>query len=426
MHYCERHVIKPSHKFYSECDQLCLKSKNLFNIVQYSVRQSFFYGHSVPTHAQLNKHYKSSEHYTALPAKVAQLVIKQISDSWKAYFEADSKYKVDPSKFTGRPKPPSYAHKRNLVKYNYQAISKTKFKKTRKVNPSKTNIFIGVSARRHFDSIQELRIVPRIGCYIIELVYNVSDEIKAQTSDITAAIDLGLDNLATVVFNKPELQPFIINGKPLKSVNQLWNKQNAHGRRLLPFGHKTSKKLEYITRNRNNYVDTYIHTSTKVIIDECLKVGVSKLIIGKNDDWKRHVNLGKVNNQKFVQIPYKKFVDRLTYKLKNVGIEVIKSEESYTSIASFLDWDIIPTYNPNVKAKYNFSGKRIKRAWYKSATGALIHADVNAAFNIGRKVVPNDFALLEQLVRKDRGCLVVHPRRITPISKRVHAEVGVA
>ena len=150
-------------------------------------------------------------------------------------------------------------------------------------------------------------------------------------------------------------------------------------------------------------------------------------MIGKNPDWKREANLGRVNKQKFVQIPYNKFVDQLTYKLEAMGIQVVVDEESYTSKASFLDWDMIPTYTPGVKGNYKFSGKRIARSWYKAADGTLIHADQNAAYNIGRKVVPTAFAHLQQIVAKDRGCLVVHPRRITPIkSSSARSNVGVA
>ncbi|MGG6294994.1 RNA-guided endonuclease InsQ/TnpB family protein [Leptolyngbya sp. AN02str] len=228
---------------------------------------------------------------------------------------------------------------------------------------------------------------------MVEIVYEVDEPVVVRSpSTIVAAIDLGLDNLATVVFNDLGIQPFIINGKPLKSVNQQWNKEKSRLQSLLPEGQHTSHRIEAITRKRNCYIDHYLHNATKRIVEECVEVGVAKVVIGKNPDWKREANLGRVNNQKFVQIPYNKFVDQLTYKLEAVGIQVVVDEESYTSKASFLDWDIIPTYTSGVKGNYKFSGKRIARSWYKTADGTLIHADQNAAYNIGRKVVPTAFA----------------------------------
>ncbi|MFK0729689.1 MAG: zinc ribbon domain-containing protein, partial [Gloeotrichia echinulata HAB0833] len=136
--------------------------------------------------------------------------------------------------------------------------------------------------------------------------------------------------------------------------------------------------------------------------------------IGKNEQWKTRLNLGKRTNQSFTQIPHAKFIEILTYKLERVGITVKVGEESYTSKASAIDWDIIPTYQPNNKIKHVFSGKRVKRAWYISKNGLKIHADVNAGYNIGRKSNPEGFDCLQSILR-DRGCQVVHPRRITPL-----------
>jgi len=383
----------------------------------YTVRHSFFYGYGVPSWGKLDEYFRESDVYKALPAKVSQLVIKQVSDSWDTYFKALAAYKEDPKKFTGKPKIPGYkdTNGRNIVKYNNQAYSKRELAKYGVVCPSKTSLRVPAKSITQ-DNLVEVRLVPKYGYYVIEVVYEVDDPVVCQPSQsLVAAIDLGLDNLATVVFNAPNVSPFIINGKPLKSVNQWWNKQKAWLQSLLPKGQHTSKRIEAITRKRNCYGDNYIHHATKRIVEEIQTLGVWKVVVGKNPEWKREVNLGRVNNQKFIQIPYNKFINVLTYKLEAVGIEIVVAEESYTSKASFLDWDNIPTYNPEVKQKHKFSGKRIKRAWYKTSDGTLIHADVNGAYNIGRKVVPTAFESLKSIVARDRGCLVVHPRRITPV-----------
>lgn len=426
----EKHTIKPSHPFHAEIDALCLASKNLYNTVLYTVRQSFFYGHGIPSWGQLHAYFKNSQAYKALPAKVAQLVIKQVSDAWTSYFASLKQWKLMPEKFTGRPSIPDYVEFRNLLKYNAQAYSRQALKQQRVLCPSMTQIEIPAPPVMTADNLCEIRLVPQVGCYVVEVVYEVEiPDLQSVPNPILpqrlAAIDLGLDNLMTVVFNDPTVRPFIINGKPLKSVNQWWNKQKAHLQSLLPVGQKTSHRIEAITRKRNCYVDHYLHCAAKTLVEQCQALGVSKVIIGKNPDWKREVNLGRINNQKFTAIPYNKLIDLCRYKLAAAGIELVVEEESFTSKASFLDWDSIPTYTPKGSNKHRFSGKRISRSWYKSQNGLCWGADINAGFNIGRKVVPNAFAHFEALVARDRGCpsfeeffrVVVHPRRITPVCR---------
>ncbi len=268
------------------------------------------------------------------------------------------------------------------------------------------------------EDLCEVRIVPKTGCFVIEVVYNVIDKQPTFCSlnpQLAAAIDIGLDNLATVVFSEPTIQPLAINGKPLKSKNKFYNKQVASFKGFLPDGQLTSKRLQNLIRNRNNFVDSYLHQVSQILVMELVKNGVTEVAIGKNEQWKTGIKLGKKTNQSFTQIPHARFIQMLTWKLEKVGIIVKVGEESYTSRASLIDWDNIPTYNPNKKIKHKFSGKRIQRAWYESKKKVRIHADVNGAFNIGRKVIPNLFCCVQQFIERDIGCLVVHPRRITPL-----------
>ncbi|HLP88322.1 MAG TPA: transposase [Nostocaceae cyanobacterium] len=421
----EKHTIKKGHEWYEYCSQITATSRKLYNTAQYTQRQAFLYGWGTLTQAKLDSHFQKNKHYKALPAKVAQLVLKQNADAWCAYYEALKKYKLEPEKFTGQPKPPGYIEDENLVKYNHQAISKTAFKKGF-ISLSMSPIQIPVKPQLKFTDLCEVRIVPKTGCFVIEVVYEVEQKsyfFCSLNPQLNAAIDIGLDNLATIVFNDPAIQPIAVNGKPLKSVNQFYNKQVAKYRGLLKVG--KSRRIANIVRNRNNFVDSYLHQTTKMIVDELLLLGVTHVSIGKNEQWKTRLNLGKRTNQNFTQIPHARFIEMLTYKLEQVGITVEVNEESYTSKASFIDWDNIPTYNPNTKIKHTFSGKRVARAWYVSKDGVKIHADVNGAFNIGRKCNPQGFDCLQSILR-DRGCVVVHPRRITPLFRRVHARNGVA
>jgi IS605 OrfB family transposase len=427
MRQVEKHIIKEAHEWFGYCALITTVSRKLYNTAQFSQRQGFFYGWSTLSSASLDSLFKQNENYKSMPAKVAQLVLKQNADAWVAYYKALSAYKIDSSKFTGRPKPPNYVDDKNLVKFNHQAIGKREFKKGW-IIPSMSPIRIPVKSGLKFEDLCELRIIPKTGCFVIEVVYEIPDHSQLCSSlnkSLNAAIDIGLDNLATIVFNDLTIQPIILNGKPLKSANQFYNKQVAKFRGFLTLGIGKSRRIANIIRNRNQFVDSYLHQSTKMIVDEFLRLGVTHVSIGKNGQWKTHLNLGKRTNQNFTQIPHAKFIEMLTLKLERVGITVKVAEESYTSKASFIDWDIIPTYQPNNKIRHGFSGKRVQRAWYLSKNGFKIHADVNAAFNIGRKSNPEGFDTLKSILR-DRGCLVVHPRRITPLFRRVHAESRVA
>ena len=435
MRQVEKHVIKNGHNWFDYCTEITTISRQLYNTAQFTQRQGFFYGWGTKSQAKLDTLFKQNENYKAMPAKVAQPVLKQNADAWIAYYNALTAYKIDSSKFTGFPKPPNYVDDKNLVKFNNQAIGKREFSKGCIV-PSMSPIRIPVKPGLKFDDLCELRIIPKAGYFIVEVVYEIPEASQFFCSlnpGLNAAIDIGLDNLATIVFNDLTIQPIIVNGKPLKSANQFYNKQVAKFRGFLPNGKGKSRRIANIVRNRNQFVDSYLHQSTKMIVDEFLSLGVTHVSIGKNEQWKTHLNLGKHTNQNFTQIPHAKFIEILTYKLERVGITVKVGEESYTSKASTIDWDIIPTYHRNNKArlersrkvKYVFSGRRVKRAWYVSKDGLKIHADVNGGLNIGRKSNPEGFDCLKSILR-DKGCLVVHPRRITPLFKRVHAESRVA
>ncbi|BAZ22707.1 hypothetical protein NIES4073_35940 [Kalymmatonema gypsitolerans NIES-4073] len=424
----EKHIIKSGHEWFTYCEDITTASGQLYNTVQLTQRQGFFYGWGRQSQAKLDVMFKSDSNYGAMPAKVAQLVLKQNADAWSAYFKAIEAYELDPKKFTGKPAPPNYIDGRNIVKFNYQAIGKKEFKNGYIV-PSMSRIKIPVKPGLKFEDLCEVRIAPKTGCFVIEVVYNIPDLTEFFCSlnpDLVASIDIGLDNLAMIVFSDPTIQPIAVNGKPLKSANQFYNKQLARFRGFLPNSRGTSSRIQNIVRNRNNFVESYLHQSTKMIVDELIKQGVRLVAIGKNEQWKTSLNIGKRNNQAFTQVPHAKFIEMLTYKLEKVGITVKVGEESYTSKASLIDWDIIPTFDPNNKIKHTFSGKRVERAWYVSKDGFRIQADVNGAFNIGRKVIPNSFNCLQEIVERDRGCLVVHPRRITPLFYRENDKKGVA
>jgi putative transposase len=270
---------------------------------------------------------------------------------------------------------------------------------------------------RHKD-INQVRIVPRKGFYVIEVVYGKEVKQAPVNPAYYAGIDIGMNNLVALTSNKPGFQSVLVNGRPVKSVNQFYNKRKADLQQQL--GHTgTTKRMERMTNTRNRRIDHYMHTASKRIIDLLVKEGIGVLCIGKNDAWKQEANMGKRTNQNFVQIPHARFIAMLTYKAKLVGIRVEVTEESYTSKASLLDLDPLPVQKDGDETTYTFSGKRVKRGLYRASDGRSINADINGAGNIIRKVAPDAFG--QRAVEDGKGMfasLVVHPVRVViPLTK---------
>nr|WP_293110491.1 transposase [Okeania sp. SIO2F4] len=214
--------------------------------------------------------------------------------------------------------------------------------------------------------MQQVRIIPKLNYYVIEVVYE-SIEVKLDLYEYNvASVDLGVNNLATVTSNKKGFQPFIINGRPVKSINQFYNYKKGKLQSELKKT-KSSNRIKRLSTKRNFKIDDYLHKTSRYIINHPIKNQIGVLVIGNNPNWKQDINLGRKNNQNFVQIPFFKLIEQLKYKAKLVGIKVIINEESYTSIASFLDWDDLPVYQKSVK--HRFSGKRVKRGLYKASNG---------------------------------------------------------
>ncbi|MGB3204120.1 MAG: transposase [Crinalium sp.] len=410
----EKHIIKKSHPAYKEIDQLCFLSKNLFNAVNYIVRQKFIHEQKYLNYAATYHLIKASVDYQAIPSKVSCQIIRLVDRCWSSFFAAIKEYNKNPDKFKGRPNLPKYKDKvkgRCVVIYPAQAISKRGLKKGL-LQPSGTHVSISTGITGKVD---EIRLVPRSGYYVLEAVYEKPDVETRALANLhffvgIAAIDLGLNNLATISSNVKGFKPLIINGKPLKSINQFFNKKKAELQSQLQIQYPkryVSNRINQLTNKRNSKVDTYLHQASRTIVKHLLLNQIGILVIGNNKQWKQDINIGKCNNQNFVQIPHYKIIQQLTYKCQLAGIKVILTEESYTSKASFIDRDYIPKYDKNAIAQHTFSGKRILRGLYKSGNGTLINADLNGSYNILRKAVPNAF------VEGIEGLGVI-PFRLTP------------
>ncbi len=425
MYLTERHSIKRSKRnisLFERIDTLCYYSKNLYNATNYIITQAnrisyklrqgeildswekhFIYkfncgikayNDSRPTKKKLpyitesnsfiaNAYFlswylKGTTEYKALYATCSQMCIQQLCKNWKAFYQELKTYKQ--GKITTFPHKPKYYDKetgRGWLLLTYQSISVSKDNRV-----TFPKFLGGLTLKTRHTNIKQVRIITRSNKIVVELVYDKEETTLQKDKSRILGIDLGVDNFATVVSNT-DLQPIILNGRVIKSINQWYNKEKA---RLQAISKKQNnrymtKRICKLTERRNNKVKNSLHKISRYIIEYAKAIDIGLIIVGNNKGWKQEVSLGKRINQTFVSIPYAMFIDMLTYKAKSEGIEVITTEESYTSGTSYLDNEA-PT-----KENYNKS-RRISRGLFLSNTGTSINADVNGAYQIMRKIIP--------------------------------------
>ena len=339
MQLVEQHVIRKTDPRYALIDRAAFASKNLYNAANYLVRQSFIHEGIYLNYVAVFHRIKAHEAYCALPRKVSNDILRMLDKNWRAFFKAFAAWQEAPEKFVGRPKLPGYKDKqkgRNILIYDIQAVSSTGLRRGA-VIPSQ----LGIAIPTKQQNIKQLRIVPRKGFYVVEVVYERDAAPAAVNLALYAGVDIGLNNLAAITSNKAGFVPQIVNGRPVKSINQFYNKRKAALQR--PLAPWTSALKEGLTAHRTRQIDHYLHTASRRIIDLLVTEGIGMLVVGKNPLWKQEANMGRRNNQNFVSVPHARFIEMLTYKAELVGIRVLLTEESYTSQASFLDADPLPS-----------------------------------------------------------------------------------
>lgn len=391
MQLTERHLIKPNHELYATLDDLTFKAKNLYNHGLYLYRQSYFEHKKNPdaptlTWVDIDKSLRKQGDIDmrALPSKVANAVLKNLGENitsfWKLVRLKNS------GKLTQKPKLPHYLHKtdgRYALSFNYQTFgAKRGTNNELFLCPKGINLPIPTKIANP----KQVRIVPSLNNFIIEVIYDAEESAPKSTSKY-AGIDLGVDNFATITFTTQN-KPLIIKGLELKSINQGYNRLIAKAQELLPAPCKTSKPIHRLWSRRSWILKTKIHQMTAFLTTLFDEMQIEKVFIGKNTNWKQKLPFGKKVKQRFAYLPYETFIEQLQYKCKLRGITVITQEESYTSKASFLDNDDIPVYGETENPK--FSGRRVKRGLYKTSDGRLINADVNGSYNIMRKGLMNN------------------------------------
>ncbi|WP_293342618.1 transposase [Microcoleus sp. CAWBG58] len=375
MQLVEKHVIKPSYRFYREADRLSWLYKNLYNCANYIYCQNFF-ANEQTNHWAADRAFKTTSDYKALPAKVAKSTLGLLLKAWTRYHVAVRNYREDPTKFKAAPKIPDYqdskerkrAGWRYVVVLDSQAACKKVLKKVY-AHPSGTNIWLASKVTW----ILEIRIVLKVGCYIVEVVHKKLEQ-PLQVNQRVAAIDLELNNLATLIYNIAGLVPKIYDGRALKSTNQYCNRVSSTLKSLLPATQKNSKKVANLWHKRNCKVDYYLHITSSAIIKELVNHQIGLLVVGGNQDLKDGINPGKVNPQKFACIPHRRLVQMLQYKGQIAEIQVLLVGESYTSKCSALDLEPI-------QQKSEYIGCRVKRGLFRTQSGQLINAAVSGSLN---------------------------------------------
>lgn len=378
-------------------DDLCYKSKNIYNDANYIIKQEFKRSGMWVRYNQLFHIVKELDSYKVVGSNVGQATLRVLDRNWKSFFSAIKVCGKRRKEFLGTPKPPKY------LDYNGRfplIIDNIKFRIINgyiyfswSVLKPLNNTF-NVSWIRNITKLCEIRFIPMGVGYKMELVYQTEAPECDPNVNRVVGIDFGLANFVTMVNNIGE-KPIIVKGGVLKSINQYYNKKRSKIQEELRTKNQKSKSksLSRLTLKRNEKIASFMHRCSKWLVDYCVLYDIDTMIVGKNDNWKQESKLSRVVNQSFVQIPTAKFIEMLHYKCQNNGIRLIETEESYTSKASFLDNDDVPTFETGKDA--TFSGKRIKRGMYQSSNGTLINADVNGAYNIIRKAIPKIFNGIE-------------------------------
>jgi IS605 OrfB family transposase len=389
--------------------ELCRLSKNLYNVGLYTVRQYFFQERKHLRYESAYHLCKTNENYKLLNTDIAQQTLKVVDRTFKSFYGLLNALKN--GSYQQKVKLPNYLPKegyfvliipRIVVKDNkFRVPMSNAFKK------QFGELWIPFPQRLDIDLIKEVRIHPKYDAryFEVEFISEVAPEPVEVVPGSAISIDLGVDNLVACVDTNGA--SFLVDGKPIKSINQWYNKRNAELQSIKDKqGIKgiTNQQVKLLAR-RNNQVRDYLNKAARFIIDHCIHKGIARLIVGYNPGIKQEINIGGRNNQNFVQIPFHSLRSKLKALCERYGLTYTEQEESYTSKASAADGDEIPVYNADNPKQYQFSGQRIKRGLYSTKDGHLVNSDLNGSLNIGRKSKHEGFN------RVSRGSLTA-PRRI--------------
>lgn len=391
---------------------LCKISNNLYNQALYIFRETLSKEDKWLSYFELDAIMKNTKNldgdinYKLLKAQCSQQILRILDKNIKGYYKSVQDYKKNYNKYREKPGLPSY--RKRGSEFNLYYTNQSCKIKDGKIILSK-DISISIPQYEKYSDLikdfKQIRIKPLACGYKIEIIYEVKDTgVSKCREEKVASIDLGIDNLATLV---SEDFTVLFSGKFVKSYNQLFNKTLAKLNSI-----KDLQKIKGITKrikklyyDREQYIEDVFHKISRKIVDLLVDSKITKLVVGYNKGWKQNVNMGKRNNQKFTQIPFARLVSYLEYKCELAGIEIVIHEESYTSKCDSLAFEKIGKHD-------SYLGRRKKRGLFQSSVGKLINADVNGALNIMRKVVGDSCESIRRII--DRG-LLFNPVRIANV-----------
>lgn len=375
----EQQIVRKNNPIYNVVDQYCFYSKNVYNQANYIIRQEFINNNNKLSAYDVQKLMQSMDCYKECGSQAAQKTIQLVDKMWKSYFKTIKDWKKNPSKYLGMPKLPKYLPKDGrqvfMLKNIQCSLNNGQFRIAFKP-------FGGYTVNTHvIGKLMQCRFVPKSDYYVMEIVYEIEVPDVEEERIRICSIDLGTENLITMV-NNVGLQPVVIKGGVIKSINQFYNKRKAEMQSQLKkeTGRDWSKNLQKLTDKRYEKIKYLMHCASKKVVDYCVENEIDTLIIGLNKKWKQE----NENKQNFTYIPFDMLIKQIQSKCEEQGIEVVTTEEAYTSGTSFLDKE-----SP-VKENYN-KERRVHRGLFIANNGKTINADVNGAYQIMKKVVPDVF-----------------------------------
>ena len=396
-------LLHPDKETEAVLEYLCEQSGKLYNSGVYFARQTFFKTGKLLT-GKFDLVYEptvgKNQIAQSLPSTPAQQTLLSVTEAFKSYKGLQQLWFK--GQLSDQPKPPNYLKGSKLFKVAYPNSGG---QKPKTVN-GQLQFSLGLTVKRWFGvdnfklpiptnldltKVKEWTILPKNGAFYLEASYALTREQTCRELESQAlAIDLGTaDNLAAGVDTLGN--SFLIDARGMKAFNQYWNKQVATRKEKKPSGY-WDPWLDRVTRKRNHRMRDGINKAARIIVSHCLKYRIGTIVIGWNEGFKCNANMGRLNNQKFVQIPLGKLKDRIEQLCDLYGIRLVITEESYTSKASYLDGDSLPKYGVSSAGRspklegWKASGKRTKRGLYTSKNGSLVNADLNGAANIMSKV----------------------------------------
>lgn len=388
---------------------LCQQAGKLYNCGIYFARQTFFKTRKLLT-GKFDLAFESTVSKTmlaqSLPSTPMQQTLMSVAEAFKSYRELRTKYLQGGLHF--KPKPPNYLKGSKLFKVAYPNSGGQKPKLingqlrfslglTVKRWFGVGEFFLPMPANLDFNLVKEFTILPKNGAYYLECSYEITPQTPLLDFEQALSIDFGTaDNLAACVDTLGN--SFLVDARHMKAMNQLWNKKVATYKESKPQGFWNSW-LDRVTRKRNHQLRDGINKAAKLIVNHCIKYSIGNLVVGWNESFKTNAKMGRINNQKFMQMPLSKLKDRLEQLCKLHGIKFHETEEAYTSKSSYLDGDSLPKFGEKPDG-WKASGNRTRRGLYRTSKGYLVNADLNGSANIMRKVSRNLGLDLRRLNRR--------------------------